>query len=265
LAPHINIASWGAFGEYVMQSPDVSTALERTKKAIQYHGSMMFFDFAVSGDELAVLYKNPTAGMVGYTHFAICAAKIINTITETFFVKDQLPLRVELDMPKPGNWSVHEDLFRCPVVFNRPQIAIVYAVDLIDRQSKKLNIAQTITMADLHRASRSEAPLDLADIVREMIRIRLYSDSVDIEHVASHLGIGVRSLQRQLAAENLAFRDLVLQVRAERAMELLHETDVSVTDIAMTLGYSSAAHFTRAFKQTVGFTPSEIRSAQFGS
>jgi AraC-like DNA-binding protein len=248
-----------------MQSPDVSTALERTKRALQYHGSMLFFDFAVSGDELIVLYKNPSAGMVGYTHFAVCAVKIINTITETFFVKGRLPLRVELDMPKPGNWSVHEDLFRCPVVFNRPQIAIVYAVDLIDRQSKKLNIAQTITMADLHRASRSEAPLDLADIVREMIRIRLYSDSVDIEHVASHLGIGVRSLQRQLASENLAFRDLVLQVRAERAMELLNETGASVTDVAMTLGYSSAAHFTRAFKQTVGLTPSEIRRAQSGS
>jgi AraC-like DNA-binding protein len=94
-----------------------------------------------------------------------------------------------------------------------------------------------------------------------MIRMNIASGSVDIAKIGYQLGIGVRSLQRKLAENNSYFRDLVLQVRAERAMELLSETSISITEIAMTLGYSSSAHFTRAFKQAMGRTPREFRAA----
>ena len=261
LAPRLNIASWGPFGEYILQAPDVSQALDRAKRAIQFHGSMLFFDFLICEDELIIHYKNPTAGMVGYTHFAVCAAEIICSIATNILERSHSPLRLELDLPRPANPSSYEDLFRCEVVFDRPRIAIAYALNPDEHRRRECEITQTITMADLGRSLKKQAPSELSEVVREMIRVRLYCDNVDIEQVASHLGIGVRNLQRQLAAENFAFRDLVLQVRAERAMELLNETNASVTNIAMMLGYSSAAHFTRAFKQTMGLTPSEVRSA----
>jgi AraC-like DNA-binding protein len=47
--------------------------------------------------------------------------------------------------------------------------------------------------------------------------------------------------------------------RVERAMFLLRETDRSITDICMAVGFSSLGTFSRMFREVVGLTPSEFR------
>jgi len=49
--------------------------------------------------------------------------------------------------------------------------------------------------------------------------------------------------------------------RVERAMNLLRETDRSVTDICMSVGFSSLGTFSRTFREIVGASPSEFRAA----
>ena len=48
--------------------------------------------------------------------------------------------------------------------------------------------------------------------------------------------------------------------RVERAMFLLRETDRSVTDICLDVGFSSLGTFSRTFRDIVGETPSEYRA-----
>jgi AraC-like DNA-binding protein len=47
--------------------------------------------------------------------------------------------------------------------------------------------------------------------------------------------------------------------RVERSMFLLRETDRSVTDICMDIGFSSLGTFSRMFREIVGETPSGYR------
>src|SRR5213593_506407 len=47
--------------------------------------------------------------------------------------------------------------------------------------------------------------------------------------------------------------------RVERAMELLRETDCSVTEICFDVGFSSLGTFSRTFREIVGQTPSDYR------
>ncbi|PFG41016.1 AraC-like DNA-binding protein [Georgenia soli] len=49
--------------------------------------------------------------------------------------------------------------------------------------------------------------------------------------------------------------------RVERAMSLLRETDRSVTDICMSVGFTSLGTFSRTFREIVGTSPSEFRAA----
>lgn len=51
----------------------------------------------------------------------------------------------------------------------------------------------------------------------------------------------------------------VISQRIERAKELLKKTDMSITEIAYLLGFSSSAHFTHHFHRKTGITPSELR------
>jgi AraC-like DNA-binding protein len=51
----------------------------------------------------------------------------------------------------------------------------------------------------------------------------------------------------------------VAEHRLKRAVDLLRNTDLSATDIALGCGFASSSHFTVAFKQALGTGPSEFR------
>lgn len=57
---------------------------------------------------------------------------------------------------------------------------------------------------------------------------------------------------RQLGEGPVRYR---LRARVERALLLLGETDLSITEIATELGFSSPQHFATVFRQRVGSTP----------
>lgn len=50
-------------------------------------------------------------------------------------------------------------------------------------------------------------------------------------------------------------------LRTARAQTLLAETDLSVTEIGLRVGYSSSSHFAKAFRQATGISPRDYRNA----
>lgn len=55
------------------------------------------------------------------------------------------------------------------------------------------------------------------------------------------------------------FSCLLTQIRMERALRLLANTSLTVTDIGQQIGYSTPEHFIRTFKKTFHKTPNEYR------
>lgn len=53
--------------------------------------------------------------------------------------------------------------------------------------------------------------------------------------------------------------DYLNQLRIHKAMELLKETDLSVTEIHLFVGFNHSGHFTRMFKKLNGITPMQYR------
>lgn len=50
-----------------------------------------------------------------------------------------------------------------------------------------------------------------------------------------------------------------IKLRITKARQLLIETDRSIIDIGMDVGYSSASHFAQVFKREAGVPPSHYR------
>lgn len=96
-------------------------------------------------------------------------------------------------------------------------------------------------------------------MVAHQVWAQILTGSVSIESTARSLDTSVRTLQRELGREGADFRTMVNVLRGKRAVELLSETDLSVTQISTTLGYSAPAHFARAFRKAMGAGPSEFR------
>lgn len=101
----------------------------------------------------------------------------------------------------------------------------------------------------------------------QRIRRLLSSDPAtewSMESVAHETATSVPTLRRRLAAEGIAFRDLVQDVRMSHALTLLQNTDTSVLEVALATGYASPSRFTARFRARFGYLPTDVRGEHRG-
>jgi AraC-like DNA-binding protein len=84
----------------------------------------------------------------------------------------------------------------------------------------------------------------------------------DIEKVASKLNMTSRTLRRKLTKEGSRFQQLKDNVRRDRAINLLEQRTLSISEIGLKVGFTEAATFSRAFKQWTGVSPSAYRQGK---
>ncbi len=80
--------------------------------------------------------------------------------------------------------------------------------------------------------------------------------------IATELGLSTshfRYLFRK--ATGLPFHKFLIAARLEQAKKLLLEQELSVTEVAGSVGFTSLAHFSRAFASRFNISPSELRRA----
>ena len=78
--------------------------------------------------------------------------------------------------------------------------------------------------------------------------------------VAREARCSVRTLQRRLRDAGLTYTRVLDEARLEAAAQLLREPELRVVDVAVDLGYSDQANFTRAFRRWAGISPTQFRT-----
>jgi AraC-like DNA-binding protein len=107
---------------------------------------------------------------------------------------------------------------------------------------------------------------DILNKVMEMFEVKeIYKEEgLTIRKLSEYMNMQEYKL-RNIINKGLGyknFNDLLNSYRIKKAKELLlntNEKDLSITRIALEVGYPNAAAFNRAFKQFTGLTPSEFR------
>ncbi|ODA66635.1 HTH-type transcriptional regulator VirS [Methyloligella halotolerans] len=99
------------------------------------------------------------------------------------------------------------------------------------------------------------AETELTEVVRHIFLLQLDQGESGIDHVAARLGLSRRTLQRRLREQAVSFESLAETTLRDQARALLKDRDMPITEIALSLGYSDPAHFTRAFRRWTGETP----------
>src|SRR5687767_15633967 len=91
---------------------------------------------------------------------------------------------------------------------------------------------------------------------------RAYAEPLDVRSVAAVAHISEAHFSRSFRAAFGETPHRYLQRRrVERSMFLLRETDRSVTDICLDVGFTSLGTFSRTFREIVGETPSDYRAS----
>lgn len=74
--------------------------------------------------------------------------------------------------------------------------------------------------------------------------------------IAAKMLISIRTLNRRLAEVGTSYRGVVEKYKLEKALQLLNQPNINMTEIAFQLGFSDLSTFSRAFKRWTGSSPS---------
>jgi AraC-like DNA-binding protein len=103
------------------------------------------------------------------------------------------------------------------------------------------------------------------DLNRRLLRARdamdrAYAEPLDVPAVAAVAHVSPAHFSRSFRAVFGETPHRYLQRRrVERSMFLLRETDRSITDVCLDVGFTSLGTFSRTFREIVGETPSSYR------
>jgi AraC-like DNA-binding protein len=170
------------------------------------------------------------------------------------------PDEILLEQATPHQLRAFQSRFGAPARCAGNSYALVFPTALLDLP---MTFARTLGQMErrglLQRLITSKPSDSLVGLLRAIIRGQLSGGYPKISRLSQMSGLSVRTLQRRLAQEGKAFSHLVSEVRGELAQEFLADPSRNQLEISLSLGYSEAASFTRAFKQWTGTTPSEFR------
>lgn len=87
-----------------------------------------------------------------------------------------------------------------------------------------------------------------------------YASNVSLEEVAGQIGMNPAYLSRYFKQRTgNTFMEYVLQVRVNKAIELLKDSTIKVYEVGDQVGYKSMKHFYKVFKKITKVTPSQYR------
>ncbi len=260
MAPHLQLSSYGCWGQYVLGASTLGAAVECASSAIGYHSQGDSVAVFQSGKLARIVYSSAARGRDGYVHVACGVVGVILGVCRCNLPPGWRSLRIELDVPRQRNPRFFEAAFACPVRFEGAAVAVVFeAGRLSGPRAPHLKVSLT-TIEDVARARLApETRGDLAGVAATQIWAQVLAGAASIDSAARALDTSIRTLRRALNRAGTDFRASVNAARSRRAIALLRGSDVSITELSLQLGYSSPAHFTRAFRRSMGSTPRDFR------
>lgn len=122
-----------------------------------------------------------------------------------------------------------------------------------------------ITKNDKSENERNESsqpdPTEKIDIIVAFINEHILDSESNLNQLADHFGMNVSYLSGLLKNRlGMNYKTYVSRQRNEKAKELLTNTDMTLSEICLHIGYSDKSYFIRIFKELNGMTPGEFRA-----
>ena len=125
-----------------------------------------------------------------------------------------------------------------------------------------VDLRQLLLLDFTQRVAREKLPPHLSPEITQCVQFlrgHLFG-TVGIDEAAGWVGKSRAWLTRKFKEEmGQSFGEFQSYLRTQEAKRLLRYTDISLSEIAGMLGFSSQAYFHSFFKKAVGMTPSEFR------
>lgn len=257
LGQAVSSPSLSAYGAWVCSAATLRQAMRRARAGLAtmlQTSTNLYVADEGAGVRWSIEFVEPETD--GRHHNELLGVGYMMDMVRVYAGKHWRPDVVMTALPGAEPRGELERIFGANVSNGHSMSSIVFDAGLLDRSR--------------HRAARSSAPLsdeppvpernDMLATISAVTELALHEGYPRIDWVAAKLGTTRRSLQRQLSVHGTTFNGLVERILYRHARALLGEGALSVTEIALRLGYADPAHFTRAFRRWSGVAPSAYRA-----
>lgn len=171
------------------------------------------------------------------------------------------PQFAEFSQPGSSNPALYEEVFQCPVAFNKPRNAMGFKS--VDLEIPLLTSNPLVSVLHDKFANQQMERLNFSKIsyrVKEIIVTMLPDGEPRREEIASAFCMSEHTLLRRLQDEGFTFNQLLDATRRENAQLYLQQMNLSLAQITYLLGFADKSNFFRACKRWFDASPSQYRS-----
>lgn len=258
---HCNYLTRGILGRAVTGSGTLGSGLQLLSRFYPLIQDATYVRFEIV-DDLAILsYRILDPAVWPREQDALYTLGIFSTLLQAASSDIWPHVRISVEADRHVGNADLSRYMNAPVRYGAHANEIMFPARFIQA---RFDNAEPICFAerrDLARAlSCKNRRMPFADRARYVIFSALLDGTISQDTVARELGVSTRTLRRKLSQTGGSYQKLLDECRMEiAAHELAVEKHVSISQMALRLGYSEHSTFTRAFSRWAGMTPRHYR------
>ena len=250
----------GTVGFVMREAPDVITALAELSKYFALHNQGADITLQVEGGSAQLAFQSKMPGHIPMAQQMDLVLGVGLNIMRLLCGSQWNPQAAYLTHATPENRKPYRALFDCPLHFDAEASMMIFDAGILKMKLSEAD-GQLHKILQEHLALvKLNYPDSYAAQIKHLIRQALLTGDCSVDRVAGYLSITKRTLQRQLKAEETAYKTLLEEVRFDVATRYLTDSRSSLSLLAEMLGYSELSAFSNAFKQKTGLSPRQWRA-----
>lgn len=256
-----NISTIGLIGVYMSRQATILDALNVAQKYVYLHAEGIVFQVSQVNAQLSKLtfvrLNEHNVDVPQKSQLAIC---LVTNILKDLIGPAWHAEKIHLKQQAPKDSKVFTDHFACRVEFKTEEDALYFPDSFLTHKPYAFNedLVDQLIVQQLETQSSTKGDDDTS-LIESSVRMLMATGDCSIENIALCMGMHPKKLQRLLKMQGTTYRDLLENVRKKEALRMINAGNVSLTDLALQLGYAELSIFSRNFKHWFGTSPSEWR------
>jgi AraC-like DNA-binding protein len=254
----------GIYGYLLKNAPTVGEALEI---ACRYYPTFYLgatLRLAVGRGVARLTYRTKARSALSARHDNEWSLAFFVHVIRRGTSADWTPASATFTHPAPEDLREQIEVFGANLHFGQATNCIAFPADVLGCRVNEAdcNLLRVLIQHADSLLGQVQSEENLADQVRLLILEQLDRGPGDAAGVARKLRMSVSTLKRRLKQEGFSYRELRDGVVRDLSQSALGETQVSISEIALRVGYSELSAFDRAFSRLAGMTPRQYRAAK---
>jgi AraC-like DNA-binding protein len=256
----------GVLGYLAASCETLGQAMQRLQRFEGLLQQLAASSVAVDGDCIRLAWTNENGHSTDLSNEVLISGLL--TVLGILIAPHRIkPVCIEFPRKSGSGLATYEAMLGCPVQFAQPQLAVrLRAVNLmLPINSRDTHLMQLLEQQAATALKGLEHSDEFLIQLQKAMSRGLLERNASMSWVAVQLNMSVRSVYRALNERGKTFKGQLDELRQILAQQYLADETLSLSEIALLLGYSEQSAFNRAFRQWTGSTPlKHRRELRFG-